>query len=125
MKAKKLNTIIEEFDNPEVLGVGYDLNNLVIFYKSNSEDTYDIVFKDAIGFKCLDEGDMLHYWNHEIMIKNWLVEISTGGWMDLESSTNGFVSVHNQNCREFFVMGINDCVSIIAFSEPEIKQKNN
>lgn len=122
MKAKKLHTIIEEFKNPEIIGLYYNLSELFINYVANPTQIFEIRFKNIKGFKCLDEGDLTSYWNHEILTKNWIVEIIDGGWKDLElSSGNLLVSSQDKELREFLVMGDDDCLTVFASEEPEIK----
>ena len=89
MKAKKVNTIIKEFKNPQILGLYYNLSELFINYSASSTN---------------------------------IVEIFEGGWKDAEVSINNFeVSNQDDEIREFLIMGNNDCLTVFAYDEPEIK----
>jgi hypothetical protein len=122
MKAKKTNTIIKEFKNPQILSIYYNSSELFINYLANPTHIVEIKFQDIKGFKCLDEGDLTSYWDNEVLIKNWIVEILEGGWKDAEISKNNFVvSNQDEQIREFFIMGGDDCITVFAYDEPEIK----
>jgi hypothetical protein len=70
----------------------------------------------------LDEGDLLEFWSPEARATGWLWEIKSGGWFDLESTRNGFASSHQKKISEYLVLGANECISVLSFSEPEIHE---
>ena len=123
MVARVLETIIEQFNKPVVAGLDYTINpsRLIIHYHSNGNEdiNYDIVFEQPRGFKCLDEGDMVNYWENKQLVDNWLFEIISGGWLDQEDNAGGFCS-KALGFREFLITGVDDCVSILSNREPII-----
>ncbi len=123
VKARVLETVIEHFHSPVVAGLSYRIKNsrLIIYYHSNGNEDIDyvITFENPRGFKVLDEGDMYSYWENEELIKHWLFEIESGGWLDREDDAGGFIS-KALGFREFLITGIDDCVSVISHGEPTV-----
>lgn len=78
-----------------------------------------IRFSDPIGFKCLDERDMMDYWENKDLTENWILEIIEGGWLDLEKK-RAFISDKIFKLREILIEGNVDCISIFVTEEPEI-----
>jgi len=121
MKVKKLNTIIDEFRNPVIIGMYYNLSELFVNYVANPNQIFEIRFKNIAGFRCLDEGDLTSYWGNKDLTQNWIVEIIEGGWQDAEYSIgNCIVSKQENDIREFLIMSENDCLSVLSTDEPEI-----
>ena len=79
-----------------------------------------VVFDTPRGFRCLDEGDLLEFWQGKRMIENWLFEISEGGWLDYEDKRGGFIS-KAMGYREFLITGVDDCVSVINDEPPKFE----
>lgn len=121
MKAKVLNTIIRNFETPEILAINYDLENLDIRYSVDETEEYIIRFENPIGFKCLDERDMMDYWDKKILTDNWILEILEGGWLDMEKSRS-LISDTIFDLREFLIEGVDDCISVLAREEPLIER---
>lgn len=119
MKAVKLDTIIDNFNTPEILSVNYDLELLEIKYSVNEKEEYLIRFSNPTGFKCLDERDMMDYWGNKDLTDNWILEIIEGGWLDQERK-RAFISHEIFNLREFLIEGLDDCITVFAEEEPEI-----
>lgn len=106
---------------PEITRVDYDLHNLVV----HIEPTYDaepivVTFDSSLGFRVLDEGNLLEFWDHFNLKDGWLFQISSGGWYDLESKRNGFVSQHHSDVREYLIIGVNECVSVLSVEPPKV-----
>ena len=109
--------------NPEILHINYDLWRLIITLRLNEQkEPVYVTFENVIGFRVLDEGDLLEFWNNEKRTTGWIWEIEQGGWFELEKSRNGFVSGYSKNTVEYLVVGINECVSVIGKSMPVISQ---
>lgn len=106
---------------PEITRVDYDLHNLVV----HIEPTYDaepivVTFDSSLGFRVLDEGNLLEFWDHFNLKDGWLFQISSGGWYDLESKRNGFVSQYHSDVREYLIIGVNECVSVLSVEPPKV-----
>jgi hypothetical protein len=108
--------------NPEIFNISYDLwtLKLTLGFDGNSKPIY-IIFKNVIGFRVLDEGNLLEFWDKEVRTSGWLWKVESGGWFELEKLRSGFLAQHlGQSNKEYLVTGINDCVSVLADSEPII-----
>jgi hypothetical protein len=124
VKAKLLDAGIVFGKNPLVREVYYDLEKLVITIDSdNSGQILQVVFDNVRGFRCLDEGDLLDFWDNEFMTDNWLFEILSGGWLDQEDKREGFLS-KTLEFREFLICGVHDCVSVITNTPPIFEIEN-
>jgi hypothetical protein len=121
VKAQKIDTIIDKFDSPIILSIDYDLESLRIRYSANENDEYIILFNNPIGFKCLDERDMMDYWKHKVLTDNWIIEILEGGWLDMERS-NSFISDKILNVREFLIEGNDECLTVLSEKKPVIER---
>lgn len=124
MKIKRLKTIIEEFYNPDILGMYYNGRELFIDYVANSNQIFEIKFKNVFGFRCLDEEDLTSYWKNKDLTQNWIVEILEGGWLDAEYSIGNCFKSKTTQRREFLILSDDDCLSILSSDEPEIKNKS-
>ncbi|MCC3158226.1 hypothetical protein LJ737_13340 [Hymenobacter sp. 15J16-1T3B] len=127
IQAKALQTAIASFNRPVVAGIQYSAKSqrLIIEFRSNgNEDVdYEIIFEHTRGFKLLDEGDLLNYWEAlwktKMLPHDALFEIESGGWLDMEDQAGGFSSKF-LGFREFLITGEDDCVLVISNDEPLI-----
>ncbi|RLJ36670.1 hypothetical protein [Acidovorax sp. 106] len=101
----------------EISNVSYDLQNLRIHVGHSV-----VLFTDAVGFRVLDEGDLLEFWPACSTAPGGVIfEIHDGGWLEQESRRKGFMSSSTRPAlREFLVTGLDDCVGVFAFSAPEL-----
>lgn len=122
MQAKVLDAEIELGNSPVITGLSYDLEKLLISFDPGITGIapVEIIFRNPRGFRCLDEGGMFDLWNSRLFVENWLFEITEGGWLDLESQREGFLSKH-LGYREFLICGVDDCVSVISNNPPEFQ----
>lgn len=107
---------------PEITFVSYDLWYLQItLWFDNQKPPIYVRFESVRGFRLLDEGDLLEFWSAD-RPAGWLWEIGKGGWFALENKRSGFLSGKSETneVREYLVLGINDCLSVLAYDEPEI-----
>jgi hypothetical protein len=85
--------VSDEFPGiPEITNVSYDLWCLQIklWFKNQKPPIY-VRFDGILGFRLLDEGDLLESWSGN-RPQGWLWEIEKGGWLDLERFREGFLS---------------------------------
>ncbi|GEM66336.1 hypothetical protein SF1_43180 [Sphingobacterium faecium NBRC 15299] len=118
----KVDGLPFEYKLPEVVRVSYDVPSLSIDVKSfdMDEDKATIKFNGIIGFRVLDEGNLLEFWNNK-RPKGWLLEVVENGWFDLEKKREGFVTGYFEDKpKEYLILGINDCVSVLTLSTPII-----
>ena len=122
MKASVLEIGVPIGKAPVVKEIRSDFDHLVILFDPDYDGVeLEITFDNPVGFRCLDEGDLLEYWDQQLFVDHWIFEITAGGWKDQESLRKGFISQH-RGCREFFICGIDDCVNVLANNPPMIKQ---
>lgn len=104
-----------------VTALRYDLDSLIIEVSSKNAKA-EVSFENPIGFRVLDEGELLEFWPGFSRQNGWLFEVSAGGWKELEASRAGSVLLKdNPDIREFLITGDDDCVSILAYEEPEVR----
>jgi len=107
----------------EVIDVHYDLDKLSIQVGIFDADVdITVVFDDVIGFRVLDEGDLSFWWKDHDLRKGWLYCVESGGWFELESKRKDFISGDCDFYLEHLVVGLNECVSIISKSKPDLLQ---
>lgn len=87
-----------------------------------SSDTWELqVHFDAIyGFRVLDESDLCEFWDQCNLTTGWCFEVLTGGWNSLEKTRDHFLTGKISEPREFLIIGQNECVSVLAFEQPEV-----
>ena len=120
IKPQLLDAGINLGERPFVEEVFYDLETLIITLNPDvSGKMVRIIFDTVRGFRCLDEGDLTDFWADNFIQKNWLFEITAGGWFDQEAKREGFM--HWYIDREFFICGVNDCVSVLASEPPKFE----
>lgn len=83
------------------------------------------LFDTCVGFRVLDEGDILEFWTLEPRPSGWLWRIHSGGWFDHEKQRDGFLSSSPAGPdwpipSEFLILGIEYCVSVLAYREPTV-----
>ena len=107
----------------ELTNVHYDLESLKIeIGVYDGKDKY-IIFSEVCGFRALDEGDLSFWWKETNLEKGWCFEVTKGGWLELESQRKDFISGTTGFYREFLVIGIDLCVSVISKAPPKIHEK--
>jgi hypothetical protein len=108
----------------EVVRIDYKLGQLCIHVQGKEATEAVVVeFIDTIGFRVLDERDLMEYWPECSTPNGWLFEITAGGWLSQEAKREGslIVSVIPE-AKEFLVTGEDDCVSIICNNEPVVRR---
>lgn len=104
----------------EVGRLTYDLERLVVTILPG----WLVAFPDAVGFRVLDEGDLLEFWPVcSARTGSGVFEVHDGGWLTQERSRQGFISgTTRQSLREFLVTGPDDCVGVLAFNAPAVER---
>lgn len=78
-----------------------------------------LVFENVRGFRVLDEGDLLEFWDAGFTgDKGWVWRVDVGGWLDAESKRDGFTSKHDDSWTEYLVTTGWECVSVISSHAP-------
>ncbi len=105
----------------EIINVNFDIETLTVTVRIHA-DKYDVVFDSPSGYRVLDEGDLIEFWPICSAVNGWLYQITSGGWLDQEKQRAGFFSSRNAELSEYFVIGCNYCVSILAWERPDVSQ---
>lgn len=79
-----------------------------------------IIFEQSYGFRVLDELDLTEFWTQCSLVDGWFFEVMDGGWKTLELSRPHFLSGRNEWVREYLVIGLNECVSVLTKESPLI-----
>ena len=79
-------------------------------------------FDVSWGFRVLDEGDLGEFWSECDLTKGWCFEVIEGGWSSLEKNRDHFVTGKLYEPREYLIIGLNECVSILAHEPPIITE---
>jgi len=112
--------IEKEASHIELAFLSFDQWNLNISIRKYSGDSVigmtQLVFQSVVGFRYLDEGDMLNYRFPEDATRHYCHEVTRAGWLQQEV---GFKNVlpHEQQV-EYLIATSNECVCVIAYKEP-------
>jgi hypothetical protein len=95
-----------------------DASDLLVGLVLSDGSEASLVFSSPVGFRVLDERDLLEFWNDFSEPNGWLWEVLGGGWLELESAREGFLDRDLlPELREFLVVG-DMCVSVICARPP-------
>ena len=124
MKSPKVHSFKTELfveGIPEITDINYDVwrLNATLKFKNPDHPVY-IYFENIIGFRVLDEGDLLEFWDKELRADGWLWEVQEGGWSDLEKQRSGFRPGMKKDYIEYLILGETDCLSVLCYGKPVI-----
>ncbi len=113
---------------PQVVNVTYDcwaLHVTLLFERHPTRPFY--VTFNSVGFRVLDEGQLVHYWEEPDRPKGCIWRVLSGGWFEQESARPGFLlGAHHEagdpRPNEFLVVGGDACVSVLSWGEPHVRQ---
>ncbi len=106
--------------------VRYDTKTLVVTVTSPSgAKAAAVTFTGVVGFRVLDEGDLLEFWPACAANNGWLFRIRANGWLDQEIARRGFVHDKASGLTEYFIAGQNDCISVLAGAPPELEESSD
>ncbi len=100
--------------------LGYDSQGLDV--EVNVEGRRALVhFDSVVGFRVLDEGDLMEFWTECSLSNGWLFQIFNGGWFRQETSRSGFMASANLKLQEYLLVSRNECVSVFCEQdEPKV-----
>ncbi|MFG6461979.1 hypothetical protein ACG04Q_10380 [Roseateles sp. DXS20W] len=102
--------------------VRYDGDKLVLTLTCPDEVQQAVTtFTEVVGFRLLDEGNLLEFWPRCAADHGWLFEISENGWFAQESLRSGFLSSDAPGITEYFVVSTNDCLNVVAGARPTVE----
>jgi len=109
-------TKLAEFPSESELSeISYEPDKLVIRLGASLR----VVFPEVVGFRVLDEGDLLEFWPACSARQGGLFRVEEGGWLSRESRRQGFQSTQRVGLAEFFVTASNSCVNVLSFTLPQ------
>lgn len=79
-------------------------------------------FDASWGFRVLDEGDLSEFWSQCDLTQGWCFEVLEGGWNSLEKTRDHFVTGKLYEPHEYLIIGLNECVSVLAHEPPTITE---
>jgi hypothetical protein len=100
--------------------INYEDGILSVCVVSSREGaTATITFENVVGFRVLDEGDMLEFWpNCSYGALVW--QIHEGGWFSFERHRSGLFGDMHRNASEFLIASEEKCVNIISHALPRV-----
>ena len=83
----------------------------------------EVSFRRVRGYRYLDEGDLLGYWQSEkLQTRHHVYEITSGGWSNGEALEPGILDVSRVfEIREWFISTTNGCMNVLSRDPPELK----
>ena len=122
MERDVVEQVRENYQPHDIELIQYKSGNLLIEIETNIQPI-QVNVTSPVGYRVLDEGDLLEFWETCTLNHGWLYKILEGGWRDLESTREGFLSGLQAEAAEWFLVTQNTCVSIISYEIPVVKYK--
>jgi hypothetical protein len=122
MKAESVQSDISFENSHEVIDIRYSFGRLSITVSAPHAETCVITFEEVVGFRVMDEGNLLEFWPECSSQRGWLFRVIEGGWFSQESQRNGFLAGDVKAISEYLVTGANDCVNILSGLEPKMSR---
>lgn len=99
----------------------------VVFESLENDQRAECVFEDVEGFRVLDEGDMMEFWDERSRSQGWLWEIQKGVWLDLEIDRQSAITLKTlpKGLKEYLIAGSGKCLNILCYSEPKVTLINS
>lgn len=107
----------QRYRRKAVRDLRYDGDTLTVAIQGPGFSYAHVVFRDLTGFRVLDEGDLIEFWNTYSEPNGWLWEVVRGGWHDLERSRPCYW--RDDGTREYLLVD-DKCVSVLCADPPEI-----
>lgn len=105
-----------------ILNVQAKLYELTVTLASGGDKTIaEVRFRGVLGFRLLDEGNLLEFWPTCSADNGWLFLIKKNGWFDLESTRSGFLLTREYGLSEYFVASMNSCLNVLAEEPPIVE----
>jgi hypothetical protein len=112
-------TAFESDQSTQVEEVQLSANGLTVRMASNQWSA-QVFFQTCYGFRVLDELDLTEFWSQCTLLRGWLYEVSGGGWKDLELRRPTFISGQHAWTKEYLIVGLNECVSVLSKDFPVV-----
>jgi hypothetical protein len=89
---------------------------------SINEALLEVYFRRVQGYRYLDEGDLIAYWQTgKFQSPHHVYEITKGGWLTGEVLEPGILDIAKSfEMREWFICTTNGCLNVLAALAPEL-----
>ena len=104
------DSVVPRSGHREVTRVSFDIWTLRIRLAYPNSNDVVVEFENPGGFRVLDEGDPDDFWG--VLPAGPALEVRSGGW---------FAARKDEEAKEYFVPGVNFCVSVIANEPPSVR----
>jgi hypothetical protein len=124
-KASSLSEAPPSDGKVEVIDVHFDLHKLEVtvgLYDQKVDKK--VTFEEVCGFRALDEGGLTAWWSHITLKDGWCFEVIQGGWFEQEAQRKDFLSGNAKFYREFLIIGVDFCLSVISKDYPSVTNIN-
>jgi len=115
--------------NVEVTNVNWNCDRAVVdIYCPDKQESIQVFINNEFGscsLRLLDEVDLSDYWKDTNMAGGWLYKVKSGGWFEIESRRDGFISKNAPNMVEYIILGLDMCVSVITKENINILSLSN
>lgn len=124
LEARPVENEIAFPNGSAVMRVEYELGQLSVFVRGSPNESSIVVdFSEVIGFRVLDERDLMEFWPACSAPNGGLFEIYQGGWLAQELARPGsLIGPMNMKALEYLVTGVDDCVSVLTQSPPLVRK---
>ena len=123
-----VSAVLTELLNPaslrsgsrEITDLRFAIWTLRITVSFSNNNTLLVAFESPGGCRVLDEGVLPAFWG--VMPAGAVLKVTSGGWFDLEAEHNEKFRARNSGTQEYFIPGINYCVSVLSGETPSIRR---
>ena len=123
-KVVKVETDFGSDSTVDIDEIAFDKECLNIAVKSKSW-SIKVHFDAIYGFRVLDEGDLGEFWSECNLKTGWCFEVIDDGWNALEKTREHFITGKLYQPREYLIIGLNECVSVLAFEQPKVVETSS
>jgi hypothetical protein len=122
--ARSVATECRFLEGSDVVRLEYTPRRLIIHVQAAKNTPTAIVeFENILGFRVLDERDLMEYWPVCSTPNGWLFEVQSGGWLSQERERDGScIAAMNPEAKEYLVTGDDDCVSVLSRDAPVVRE---
>jgi hypothetical protein len=102
--------------------VRFDTEKLVVTVTCSADGTAaSATISEVVGFRVLDEADLLEFRPACGANNGWLFRVSENGWFDQEIARPGFLCENALGLAEYFIASQNDCISVLAGATSKVE----
>lgn len=123
VEALAINTQISYPRGTELQQLNFQGGQLdILIVGCQDESGCRVLFEEVIGFKVLDEREMLEYWPVCSTPNGWIFEVSANGWLQQDQARFALLNAGGlkSKLKEYVITGINECVCVISRKSPLI-----